>query len=112
VHGHRFADAILETAASALRDQVRAVDFVARYGGEELCVLFADADAKSAVALAERLRMAVAACDGPVPVTASVGVCAYQASFADDEEALLRAAESAVHRARVAGRNRVAVWTG
>jgi diguanylate cyclase (GGDEF)-like protein len=93
---------------------VRVGDTIARYGGEEFVLIAPGADTAEAVAVAERVRAAVAeasavAPDGgghAVPITVSAGV----ASLLGDEldgHALFRAADSALLAAKRAGRDRV-----
>lgn len=111
-HGHAFGDAVLRKVARVLADTVRASDVVARYGGEEFVVIAPGAGTAEAVAVAERIRRAVAKIsvprpDGPpISITVSAGV----ASLLGDEldgHALFRAADSALLAAKRAGRDRV-----
>jgi diguanylate cyclase (GGDEF)-like protein len=101
-HGHAGGDAVLEQLAAVLAAQARDRDLVARYGGEEFVVLAPDADLADAIALAEKLRLAVHACElrpapqaEPLAVTISVGVACYQGDaarlFADADRALYAA---------------------
>lgn len=62
-HGHDAGDAVLTALAGVLRDTVRKDDFVSRWGGEEFLILARGCDNVGAVALAEKLRAAVAAKD-------------------------------------------------
>jgi diguanylate cyclase (GGDEF)-like protein len=88
-----------------VRGGLRAEDAVGRLGGEEFLVLLPDTDPSAAEHAAERLRAAVAASEGPAPVTASVG----WATLTDDEEPdeLVRRADDALYAAKAAGRDRV-----
>ena len=109
-YGHKTGDEVLAVVAAMLRDSVRSTDFVARYGGEEFVVLYTDVDEALAKTLAQKLRVAVAAIGQPVAVTASFGVCANVGPFASDGEALIKAADAALYRAKRAGRNRVVAF--
>ncbi|WNB84297.1 GGDEF domain-containing protein [Cellulomonas sp. ATA003] len=102
-HGHAVGDEVLRAAAHAVRMASRTGDMVARYGGEEFAVIL-PGDARSAVSVADRLRRAVETSEAPLPVTCSVGVAPWtaDASIAD----VLRSADSALYRAKAAGRNR------
>ena len=120
-HGHAVGDTVLRRVARAMAGAVRVGDTVARYGGEEFVVIAAGADTSEAVAVAERIRAAVAVASGNtgadaapggpsappvVPITVSAGV----ASLLGDEldgHALFRAADSALLAAKRAGRDRV-----
>jgi diguanylate cyclase (GGDEF)-like protein len=105
-HGHLAGDIVLKRVARVLLAGVRAIDTVARVGGEEMAVLLLDCDAANAQEVAERLRRAVAqARDGEPAITISIGV-------ADSNEAsslpqLLAAADGALYQAKRAGRDRV-----
>jgi diguanylate cyclase (GGDEF)-like protein/PAS domain S-box-containing protein len=112
-HGHAVGDAVLRELAGACREELRAVDVLARLGGEEFAILMPSCDGMMASVIAERLRRAVAsrAVDtdaGPVGVTASFGVAELRP---DDKgvEALLKRADRALYAAKDAGRDRVAV---
>lgn len=111
-YGHSTGDAVLRGVARAMAAAVRVGDVVARYGGEEFVVIAPGADTGDAVAVAERIRAAVAAVQAAgsetsgVAVTVSAGV----ASMLGDEldgRALFRAADSALLAAKRAGRDRV-----
>lgn len=109
--GHPSGDAVLREFADTLRETVRDIDVVGRWGGEEFAVLLPGTDAAGGARLAERARVAfeerlVLAVDGTrVHVTASFGVAAFpeQAS----EESLVAAADGALYQAKRSGKNRV-----
>ncbi|MGO9028324.1 MAG: diguanylate cyclase [Acidimicrobiales bacterium] len=110
-HGHATGDDVIQAVAERLAAVARAGDLVARYGGEEFALLIAGS-ADHAVAIAERLRRAIA--DKPittrdriVSLTVSVGVTNIDTADATIEEILSRA-DAALYRAKTAGRNRVA----
>ena len=107
VHGHDAGDEVLRRVAACGRDVVRPGDTFARIGGEEFALLTPGAGAQEALVVAERLRRAVAALD-VLPdraVTVSAGVAAWPAD-APDEDALRRAADLALYRAKASGKNR------
>ena len=111
-HGHPVGDAVLrELAARALR-QLRSVDLVGRFGGEEFVVVMPETNLAGALVVAERLRAAVGdvpfdipGTGGDLAVTVSVGVAV--ASERDTLEALMKRADDALYIAKNAGRNRV-----
>jgi diguanylate cyclase (GGDEF)-like protein/PAS domain S-box-containing protein len=110
VHGHDVGDAVLVALTRACEGTIRSLDLFARLGGEEFAVLMPSTSLDAAAKLGERLRaaiqqMRVPAADGPVQITASVGV----ASAASGEEvaAVLQRADRALYRAKADGRNRV-----
>lgn len=113
IHGHLAGDTVLREVARLLAAGVRAVDVVGRYGGEEFLAILPQTEIEDARRLAERLRQAVAshgvaAEAGEVRVTLSIGAARYPAEGIASADELVRAAESALQRARQAGRNSVA----
>jgi len=104
-HGHAEGDRVITRIAQALRDGLRVDDFVARWGGEEFCVLMPRIRLGEARALAERLTMQVAAAGQP-RVTISIGV-AEACVRSEMPEAVIRRADEAMYRAKQSGRNRV-----
>lgn len=110
-HGHDVGDMALRHAADALRGAVRAQDLVCRTGGDEFLVLCPDTDLDAAHLVAERLRAAVEAqaveTGGPrLFLTASLGVCSRTPQMAS-VDALMKAADEGLYRAKQLGRNRV-----
>jgi diguanylate cyclase (GGDEF)-like protein len=107
--GHAEGDRVLRELVTLTRQLVRATDLVGRTGGEEFTLVLA-ASREQAVQLAERLRrhLQLQLVAGPErrPVTASFGVAALGGVIAD-LEALQRAADAALYRAKNRGRNRV-----
>lgn len=109
-YGHQAGDEALRHVAETVAENVRPGDIVARYGGEEFAVLLPDTGLTSAVAVAERVRAAVAArpvsAATPLAVSVSVGVggCPGHGEKPGD---LVRAADEALYEAKRTGRNRV-----
>ncbi len=75
-HGHAAGDTLLRTVATTLREQCWPGELVARVGGEEFLVLLPGTGEDEAYACAERVRRAIAALPGPIPVSVSCGVAA------------------------------------
>ena len=111
-YGHDAGDRLLADVATRLRGALRGSDLAARLGGDEFAVLLADADGMRAAAVAAKLVDVLAAPyafeDGEREVSASIGVAAYPEEGASVED-LLRHADEAMYRAKVAGRRRYAV---
>jgi len=106
--GHASGDQILRQVADAMADVVRDSDLLARYGGEEFAILAPATELDSAVALAERLRRAIAETDFSVEpaadgrqVSASFGV----ALFDGDSARLFSQADRALYAAKEGGRD-------
>lgn len=112
--GHAAGDRALIEVAQVVQAALRRGDLVARHGGEEFVVLLSHCDLAQGLAFAERLREAIAAAQVACPsgevahVTASLGV-ADTGRHGLEADHLLAQADAAMYRAKLAGRNRVAV---
>ncbi|MCA1941415.1 MAG: diguanylate cyclase [Caenispirillum bisanense] len=110
-HGHDCGDRVLSTLSELLMSNVRAGDFVFRYGGEEFLVLVAEMDATALVAKAEQIRDVVANHPVPLPdgrqlgVTVSIGAALHDGH--PDYERIIKAADAALYEAKRRGRDRV-----
>jgi diguanylate cyclase (GGDEF)-like protein/PAS domain S-box-containing protein len=109
--GREFGDMVLRHFGSILLGSVRISDIVARYGGDEFIVLLPETQLSDAVMLAERMAAKIAEADWPASngeasVTASLGVASYP-EVASQMQMLLKAADTALYRAKQAGRNTV-----
>ena len=110
-HGHLAGDRVLADAVAQMRGVLRRVDLLGRYGGEEFVALLPETGVAAALAVAERMRAALAAqpaIEGRPACTASIGVTTVAAGDAG-LDALLARADAALYRAKRAGRNRVEV---
>jgi two-component system cell cycle response regulator len=107
--GHLLGDEVLRQVSSLFHQQLRKIDVVCRYGGEEFAVLLTQTNAEQAVAVAEKLRRSVESYQFPgVPrtVTISAGVAAYPEHGKTRDE-MVRAADNGLYAAKLAGRNRI-----
>ena len=108
-HGHAVGDEVLRVFAEVLRETLRESDVAGRWGGEEFLLLLPGANGEGAAQLADRVRRALAGRSIPgVPglrVTASFGVAEYAGET--NTEQLVAAADSALYRAKRAGKDRV-----
>jgi diguanylate cyclase (GGDEF)-like protein len=104
-HGHQAGDEALCHVAEVLRSNLRGDDRVFRIGGEEFCVLMPGVEQERGVAVAERLRCAVAETPFRLPLRISVGVATYPVDGAAQESILARA-DAALYAAKRAGKNR------
>jgi len=110
-YGHLVGDIILKDVAALLKANVREIDLVGRYGGEEFSVALPDTGITEALQVAERIRKAAfertfVAYDEVTPVTLSIGVGAYPED-GEKAMALIEAADAALYHAKQTGRNRV-----
>lgn len=107
--GHLLGDEVLRQVSSLFHQNLRKIDVVCRYGGEEFAILLTQTSATHALSVAEKLRKLVQEWQFPgVPrtVTISAGVAAFPDHGRGRDE-LIRAADNALYAAKQAGRNRV-----
>lgn len=110
-HGHDAGDVVLRELSQALAGQLRGVDIIGRYGGEEFIVCLPETGAEMAANVAERLRLCaeqhVTQYEAlGLRVTVSVGVATVEQATGELKE-LVVAADKALYAAKAGGRNRV-----
>lgn len=109
-HGHDMGDAILRKVANTIGANTRQTDFAARVGGEEFAILLPETALFEALQFGEKLRASVAS--EPIlaqRVTVSIGIASFPHSTVPGTAELFRAADQALYRAKVNGRNRVEI---
>ncbi len=114
-YGHGGGDRVLKRVAEALRSQLRSpTDILARYGGEEFIMLMSGLAPAEAADVGEQLRQSVRKLAEPHAkslagreVSISVGVCTRQTLKEDDGRQMMAAADAALYRAKLGGRNKV-----
>jgi diguanylate cyclase (GGDEF)-like protein len=107
--GHLLGDEVLRQVSSLFHQQLRKIDVVCRYGGEEFAILLTQTNAQQAVVIAEKLRRMVESFQFPgVPrrVTISAGIAAFPAHGKNRDD-MIRAADDGLYAAKQLGRNRV-----
>ncbi|MDP9263061.1 MAG: diguanylate cyclase [Acidobacteriota bacterium] len=107
--GHLLGDEVLRQLSTILAQQLRKVDVVCRYGGEEFSILVPQTTGEHALGVAEKLRKVIEDWNFPGvprPVTVSIGVADFPEHGATRDE-LVKAADAALYAAKQAGRNRV-----
>lgn len=110
-YGHLVGDVILKEAASIIRENIRQIDLLGRYGGEEFSLILTETDKEGALFAAERIRHAVEsrqikAYDEELHITISIGVSTFPKD-ASEMEKLVDCADSYLYMAKNGGRNRV-----
>ena len=109
-HGHLLGSRALIEAAEVIKDCARETDIVARFGGDEFAILLPETGADGAHAVARRICERVqrfSFLPGNTPasrLTASVGVATLP-DVADSAEGLLQAADAAMYRVKMTGKN-------
>ncbi|KJH75722.1 MULTISPECIES: GGDEF domain-containing protein [unclassified Pseudomonas] len=111
-HGHSAGDEVLKAVAASIKGQLRNVDMVFRYGGEEFLILLSNTGREAAAMVGERLRFATQTreylADGKsIELTVSLGCSTLLPG--ESAESLLRRADSALYVAKREGRNRLAM---
>jgi len=109
-YGHNTGDIALQSFAKVLQESIRNTDYVARYGGEEFVIVLPETNLSKAREMAERLRddisKNVISEEGKdeIQLTTSIGIAGYP-EHAESWQELLKSADSAMYKAKTAGRN-------
>ena len=111
-HGHITGDEVLKAVAGALKNSLRNIDMVFRYGGEEFMVLLSNTSREAAAMVGERLRVAVLGLqylvDGrAIDLTVSIGCATLRPGESGDS--LQRRADNALYVSKREGRNRLSL---
>lgn len=103
--GHNAGDLVLKSMAEMIKNRIRKIDTLARWGGEEFVLLLPDTPVENAARLAEELRESLSRMDiqGVGRVTASFGVAGYCPG--DSVDSLVNKADNMMYEAKAAGRN-------
>jgi two-component system cell cycle response regulator len=104
---------VLQELSCRLKDGLRNLDLACRTGGEEFIIVLPDTDKAVALRVGERLRKIISlkpfnagVKSGPLSITVSIGVAAFE-GIDDSMEGLLKRADDALYQAKRDGRNRV-----
>lgn len=108
-HGHRIGDQLLRMVAQQCRDEIREVDIIGRYGGEEFVVILPETPIEDALQTAERLRQSIErqsifTDNGEISITISLGVSCIKDEM-ENLSTLIDKADKAMYLAKQAGRN-------
>lgn len=115
-YGHQVGDTTLKKLVNICQEQLREVDVIGRLGGEEFAIMLPKTGNSRAFEVAGRLCQAVAAAEvylndatSTFHFTTSIGIASLAEDDRDIDEVLNRA-DSALYKAKQAGRNRVCLW--
>ena len=109
-YGHSIGDTVLCGVAELLQANIRKSDSVARFGGEEFCIILPNTTQEQAIRIAEAIRIKVEkATFDDIPVTCSFGVTSIKFKARTPSE-LIEQADLALYEAKSLGRNQVALW--
>ncbi len=106
-YGHIAGDAILKDVSRLLFENVREIDFVGRWGGEEFMIILPETAIDNTKAIAEKLRVQLHKNEFSLnePVTASFGVTQYKPE--ESLDAFVQRADNLLYDAKEEGRNKV-----
>ena len=119
VYGHEFGNTVLKAVAKTIKDNTRRHDTVARYGGDEFCVLMLEATREDAKRHAKRVldsikQMSFETADDKktaVKITLSIGIVSSENYTPNTPADFVKAADSALYRSKNEGRDRASVFS-
>jgi|GEM_PF-1138834 len=115
--GHEGGDELLKHICKICNQEIRDVDFLARFGGEEFVIILPDCDINGGVEIANRIQSSLAKNSlviknkDVVNVTLSIGVCTLSDRHTTFEQ-LINDADKSMYQAKMNGRNRIEVSDG
>ena len=114
-YGHITGDQVLRTMADCFRDNLRKIDIIGRYGGDEFVLLMPESDGLQVSKVADRLRKKLIARVRKIqkfsqPITISLGLYTLSNKDGISVEDFIDRADQALYAAKQGGRNRISVW--
>jgi len=114
--GHLAGDEMLKAVAEVSRESIRSIDIIARFGGEEFCIIMPQTDREEAFLVAERVRMNVRELIPRIwknfpyeRLTVSIGIVRFPTD-GTDAKTLIKNVDKALYRAKIQGKDRAVVW--
>ena len=110
-YGHVMGDLVLKKVALVLRNSIRKVDYIGRYGGEEFIIILPETSLQNAILLAERIKKMFNALkiEGlEQPITLSFGIATL--TTGKDIDTLIKEADTALYEAKNSGRNQIKIF--
>jgi diguanylate cyclase (GGDEF)-like protein len=108
-YGHLSGDRVLKTIVSLIKEEVRKIDYLIRWGGDEFILILPETNLEGTKGLAERIRNSIAnhKFDNMEGVTVSLGITHF--SKGDTKDTLMKRADEALYKAKMNGGNRVEI---
>lgn len=106
--GHLEGDHLLKEISRIIKENLRSVDILCRYAGDEFVVILPETDSHGSCLLAERIRKAIESTEFRAPVTVSIGVACYKNGMTRHE--LTSKSDRALYQAKEEGKNKVCVF--
>lgn len=113
--GHLVGDVILRDVSGIIKDNIREIDLLGRFGGEEFLLILPETNKQAALFAAERIRKAIEekpikAYDQLLKVTISAGIASFPED-SDNHKNLIDRADGALYQAKHLGKNRVCLYS-
>lgn len=103
--GHVIGDKCIKTLSATIRNNIRDIDLIGRYGGDEFIIVLPGTGTNQAIIIAERFRKLVDSSESP-HYTISIGIATYPNDGAN-VKALIEAADEGLYRSKRKGKNSV-----
>lgn len=114
-YGHQKGDQVIRRVANALRQSVRQVDVIGRYGGDEFLVILPETKAQNAKVAAARIQALFESkkfqvrSEKSISLALSIGISGYPAKDIKETKDLVAKADNAMYAAKKMGRNRIVI---
>ncbi|MEW6769835.1 MAG: diguanylate cyclase [Bacillota bacterium] len=115
-YGHEIGDQVLATTARTIKEILREMDLMIRYGGEEFVIVLPGTDLKGGITVAEKIRRTIATTPvfldsgENIFLTVSMGVAEYKPGARYTSEEVIQQADEAMYQAKLNGKNLVVAY--